>query len=132
MNKDDLTSWALENGWRMIAGSPSLKKSSSPKEAVVRMVLKATIVTLEVKRPAGKWEKVSGQSYDPSLTPIAGILSDISMLRARDGVLAPHLRRDGGMIRWRRRERLRGCWAAMPPLRPGMPFQPRRSLACAG
>jgi hypothetical protein len=27
------------------------------------MVLKATVVNLEVKKPAGKWEKVSGQSY---------------------------------------------------------------------
>ena len=27
------------------------------------MVLKATVVTLEVKKPAGKWEKVSGAAY---------------------------------------------------------------------
>ena len=27
------------------------------------MVLKATVVNLEVKKPSGKWEKVSGQSY---------------------------------------------------------------------
>ncbi len=38
-------------------------KPSSPKEAVARMVLKATVVNLEVKKPSGKWEKVSGQSY---------------------------------------------------------------------
>jgi hypothetical protein len=47
----------------MIAGCPSLTKPSSPKEAIVRMVLKATVVNLEVKKPAGKWEKVSGQGY---------------------------------------------------------------------
>ncbi|CAH2603781.1 conserved protein of unknown function [Rhodovastum atsumiense] len=63
MNKDDLTAWALANGWQMIAGSPSLTKPSSPKEAIVRMVLKATVVNIEVKKPAGKWEKISGQGY---------------------------------------------------------------------
>jgi hypothetical protein len=63
MDKDDLTAWALKNGWQMIAGCPSLTKPSSPKEAIVRLSLKATVVTLEVKKPAGKWEKVSSQSY---------------------------------------------------------------------
>jgi len=67
MNKDELTSWALENGWQMIASCPSLTKPSSPKEAVARMVLKATVVNLEVKKPSGKWEKVSGQSYTLTL-----------------------------------------------------------------
>jgi hypothetical protein len=38
-------------------------KPRSPKEAIVRMVFKTTVVNLEVKKPAGKWEKVSGQSY---------------------------------------------------------------------
>jgi hypothetical protein len=63
MDKDALTGWALANGWQMIAGSPSLTKPSFPKEAIVRMVFKATVVNLEVKKPAGKWEKVSGQGY---------------------------------------------------------------------
>lgn len=63
MDKEELTAWALANGWQMIAGCPSLTKPSSPKEAIVRMALKATVVNLEVKKPAGKWEKVSGQSY---------------------------------------------------------------------
>ncbi len=63
MNKDELTSWALANGWQMIAGCPSLTKPSSPKEAIVRMVFKATLVNIEVKKPAGKWEKISGESY---------------------------------------------------------------------
>ncbi len=63
MDKDELTSWALANGWQMIAGSPSLTKPSSPKEAIVRLALKATVVNVEVKKPAGKWEKVAGQSY---------------------------------------------------------------------
>ncbi|WP_428488021.1 hypothetical protein [Rhodopila sp.] len=63
MNKEELTRWALDNGWQMIGGFPSLTKPSSPKEAIVRMVFKATLVNLEVKKPAGKWDKVSGQSY---------------------------------------------------------------------
>jgi hypothetical protein len=63
VDKDELTGWALANGWQMIAGHPSLTKPSSPKEAIVRMVFKATVVSLEVKKPAGKWEKVSGAAY---------------------------------------------------------------------
>jgi hypothetical protein len=68
MDKDELTSWALANGWQIIAGCPSLTKPSSPKEAIVRMVLKATVANLEVKKPAGKWEKVAGASY-PKIVP---------------------------------------------------------------
>ena len=63
MDKDELTRWALANGWTMVAGAPSLTKPTAPKEAIVRMVLKATVVNLEVKKPAGKWEKVAGESY---------------------------------------------------------------------
>ena len=63
MDRDELTAWALANGWQVIAGKPSLTKPSSPKEAIVRMVLMTTVVNIEVKKPAGKWEKISGQSY---------------------------------------------------------------------
>jgi hypothetical protein len=63
MDKDELTAWALANGWQMIAGNPSLTKPSAPKEAIVRMVLKATVVQVEVKKPAGKWEKFASQPY---------------------------------------------------------------------
>ena len=63
MDKDELTAWALSNGWQIIAGHPSLTKPSSPKEAIVRMVLKTTVVHIEAKKPAGKWEKVSGAGY---------------------------------------------------------------------
>ena len=63
MTKDELTVWALANGWRIIAGCPSLTKPSAPKEAIVRMVFKATVVNVEIKKPAGKWEKVAGESY---------------------------------------------------------------------
>jgi hypothetical protein len=78
MNQAELTDWALANGWQMIAGCPSLTKPSSPKEAIVRMVLKATVVAIEVKKPAGKWEKVVGAAYgkvaaDPDGGPPAGL-----------------------------------------------------------
>jgi hypothetical protein len=63
MTKDDITAWALASGWQMISGFPSLTKPSAPKEAIVRLVLKATVATLEVKRPAGKWEKVASEPY---------------------------------------------------------------------
>ena len=63
MDRDELTQWALANGWQMIGGHPSLTKPSAPKEAIVRMVFKATLVNLEAKKPAGKWEKVSGAAY---------------------------------------------------------------------
>jgi hypothetical protein len=63
MDKDELTAWALANGWQMLAGNPSLTKPSRPKEAIVRMSLKATVANVEIKKPAGKWEKVAGQTY---------------------------------------------------------------------
>jgi hypothetical protein len=68
MDKDELTRWALANGWQMIDGHPSLTKPNSPRQAIVRMVLKGTVVNIEVKKPAGKWEKVSGQTYS-KITP---------------------------------------------------------------
>jgi hypothetical protein len=63
MDKDELTAWALANGWQIIAGCPSLTKPRSPKEAIVRLVFKATVVSVEVKKPAGKWEKLAGEAY---------------------------------------------------------------------
>ena len=63
MQREELTAWALANGWRVIAGHPSLTKPRAPNEAIVRMVMKETVVNLEVKRPAGKWEKVAGATY---------------------------------------------------------------------
>jgi hypothetical protein len=63
MTQDELRAWALANGWTMIAGHPSLTRKSAPKEAIVRMVLKATVVHVEAKKPAGKWEKLTGESY---------------------------------------------------------------------
>lgn len=63
MTQQELTDWALANGWQMLAGVPSLTKPSAPKEAIVRMVFKATVVSVEVKKPAGKWEKVGSAAY---------------------------------------------------------------------
>src|ERR1700722_12136396 len=63
MTKDELTAWALGSGWKLIGGHPSVSKPSRPGDAIVRMVLKATVVNVEVKKPAGKWEKVSGEAY---------------------------------------------------------------------
>ena len=59
MTKDELTNWALANGWQSIADHLSLTKPSRPSEAIVRLVLKGTVVNLEIKKPAGKWEKVA-------------------------------------------------------------------------
>jgi hypothetical protein len=63
MTREELTTWALANGWQIIGGVPSLTKPSSPKEAIVKMVFKATVVGIEVKKPAGKWEKISSAPY---------------------------------------------------------------------
>jgi hypothetical protein len=63
MTPEEITTWALSSGWQMLAGHPSLTKPSAPKEAIVRLVLKATVVNLEVKKPAGKWEKFAGTAY---------------------------------------------------------------------
>ena len=68
MTKDEITQWALANGWQMLDGNPCLTKPRSPypataSQAIVRLVLKATVASLEIKKPAGKWEKVAGESY---------------------------------------------------------------------
>jgi hypothetical protein len=63
MDKEELTQWALKNGWQVIDGHLSLTKPTRPKEAIVRMVLKSTVVNVEAKKPTGKWEKITGESY---------------------------------------------------------------------
>lgn len=63
MDRGELTDWASKNGWQIISGCPSLTKPSSPMEPIVRMVLKASVVTIEIKKPAGQWEKISSQAY---------------------------------------------------------------------
>jgi hypothetical protein len=63
MTKDELTAWALANGWQMAGEHPSLMKPRNPNEAIVRMVLKTTVAQIEIKKPSGKWEKVASESY---------------------------------------------------------------------
>ena len=73
MTKEELTAWAMANGWQMVSGMPSLTKPKSPTEAIVRMALKTTVVNLEVKKPAGKWEKVAGLPYASVLADEEGL-----------------------------------------------------------
>jgi len=68
MNKDELTAWALSSGWRVVAGHPSLTKPGKPNDPIVRLVMKATVAALEIRKPAGKWEKVASESY-PKILP---------------------------------------------------------------
>jgi hypothetical protein len=81
MDKEELTTWALANGWQMIGGYPSLVKPSAPKEPIVRMVFKSTVVNIEVKKPAGKWEKISGEAYGKiALDEQAGLPSGLGLI----------------------------------------------------
>ncbi|MGH6872945.1 MAG: hypothetical protein ACREHE_15720 [Rhizomicrobium sp.] len=63
MTKDELTQWALRSGWQTIAGALSLTRPSRPADAIVRLVLKATVAILEIKTPAGKWHKIASVPY---------------------------------------------------------------------
>ena len=51
LTKEELTVWALANGWRVIAGHPSLTKPGAPNDPIVRLVLKATVATLRCAKP---------------------------------------------------------------------------------
>ncbi|MBI1210465.1 MAG: hypothetical protein GC190_03305 [Alphaproteobacteria bacterium] len=64
MTKDELKDWATANGWQEIGGFVSLVRPTKPSEAIVRLVFKATVVQLEIKKPSGKWDKVKSESYD--------------------------------------------------------------------
>ena len=63
MDKDELTHWATQNGWRLRDGVLSLSKPTKPDHAIVRMVFKTTVVHVEIRKPAGKWERVGGAGY---------------------------------------------------------------------
>jgi hypothetical protein len=63
MTKEELTQWALSNGWQMVGEHLSLMKPTKANEAIVRLVLKATVAQLEIKKPSGKWDKVASESY---------------------------------------------------------------------
>jgi hypothetical protein len=64
MTKDELSAWALRNGWQEMGGQISLVRPTKPTEPIVRMVFKTTVVQLEIKKPSGKWDKVKSESYD--------------------------------------------------------------------
>ena len=63
MTQDELTAWAMRHGWRMMAGCLSLVKPGRPKDAIVRLLFKVTVVSLELRK-ATKWEKVASARYD--------------------------------------------------------------------
>ena len=63
MTKEELTDWALKNGWQQMGDDLCLTKPSSPKDAIVRLTPKATVVILEIKKPVGKWDKISSTPY---------------------------------------------------------------------
>jgi hypothetical protein len=80
MTKEEITAWALANGWQMMDGFPSLTKPSAPHPAIVRLVLKATVASVEIKKPVGKWEKVSGESYSKiTADPETGMPGGLSL-----------------------------------------------------
>jgi hypothetical protein len=74
MTREEITAWGEQNGWRVQAGVLCLTKPTAPKEAIVKLVFKATVVSLEVKKPAGKWESFSSAAYkDVVLDPEGGL-----------------------------------------------------------
>ena len=81
MDKDEITAWALKNGWQMIGGHPSLTNAARPKEPIVRIVCLGTVVNLEIKKPAGKWEKMGGAAYgDIAPDPDSGVPRGIGLV----------------------------------------------------
>jgi hypothetical protein len=81
MDKDEITAWALKNGWQMLAGHPSLTNEARPKDPIVRIVFKNTVVALEIKKPAGKWEKMGGAAYgDIAPDPESGVPRGIGLV----------------------------------------------------
>src|SRR6201996_3567856 len=107
MTKEEITAWATANGWQMMDGHLSLTKPAAPHPAIVRLVLKATVASVEIKKPAGKWEKVASESYgkivaDPETGMPGGLglatLSGLSQLM-QDNKDRQMMARMGGMKR---------------------------------
>lgn len=63
MTREELETWALSNGWQKIGEAIVLVRPTKPTEAIVRLVFKATVAQIEIKKPSGKWDKVAGESY---------------------------------------------------------------------
>jgi hypothetical protein len=80
MTKDELSAWAEKNGWQMADGHLSLMKPRQFEVPIVRLVLKATVANLEIRKPNGKWEKVTGESYSKiTADPEGGIPRGIGL-----------------------------------------------------
>ena len=63
MTKEELSAWALSNGWQDVGGHIVLVRPRNPSEAIVRLAFKGTVVQLEIKKPSGKWDKVKSEAY---------------------------------------------------------------------
>lgn len=63
MTREELTAWALSNGWQQMGEAICLVRPTKPTDAIVRLVFKATVAQLEIKKPSGKWDKVAGETY---------------------------------------------------------------------
>ena len=63
MTREELTAWALSNGWQLVDDTPCLMRPAKPTEAIVRLIFKATLAQLEIRKPSGKWDKVAGEAY---------------------------------------------------------------------
>jgi hypothetical protein len=47
----------------MMGDTPCLVRPTKPTDAIVRMVFKATLAQIEIKKPSGKWDKVAAEAY---------------------------------------------------------------------
>ena len=63
MTKEELSAWSLANGWQLMGEHLCLVRPTRATDAIVRMVLKATVAQIEIKKPSGKWDKVASESY---------------------------------------------------------------------
>ena len=63
MTKEELSQWALANGWQQMGNDICLVRPTKPTEAIVRMVFKATVAQIEIRKPSGKWDKVASEAY---------------------------------------------------------------------
>ena len=87
MDKPELTAWATKNGWRERGGVLTLSKPSKPDHAIVRMVFLATVVHVEIRKPAGKWERVGGAAYrDIIADEDTGVPGGLGLEKALGGV----------------------------------------------
>jgi hypothetical protein len=88
MTKDELTAWALANGWQMMGSYPSLPKPRRPDVAIVRLVLKATVASLEIKTPVGNGKRSRAKAIPRSWPiPIAGCRAGLVLPRS---TASPH------------------------------------------